>query len=57
MIYLVWERESYCDYDVILITQDKEKAEKLVEIKNKEYECERFSIEEKELDKITEINW
>lgn len=57
MIYLVWERESYCDYDVILVTRNKEKAEKLVKVKNKEYECERFYIEEKELDKITEVNW
>lgn len=28
-VFLVWERESFDEYDVILITQDEEKAKEL----------------------------
>jgi hypothetical protein len=27
-VYLVWERESYCDYDVVKVFTTKEKVEK-----------------------------
>jgi hypothetical protein len=30
MVYLVWERESYCDYDVIKVFDTLEKAESFV---------------------------
>ena len=57
MIYLIWERESYCDYDVIFITQDKEKAEKMIEELNSKYESERYWIDEKELNELTKGRW
>jgi hypothetical protein len=31
IVCLVWERESYCDYDVIKVFSDKEKAEKYIQ--------------------------
>lgn len=30
MVYLVWEKESYCEYGVILITTDLKTAKELV---------------------------
>lgn len=56
-IYLVWERDSYCDYDVILITNDKEKAQKLVDDKNTQYECERCWVDERVLNVGTVGRW
>jgi hypothetical protein len=32
-VYLVWERESYCDYDVVFISFDDIKAKEVVEQK------------------------
>lgn len=43
-IYLVWERESFEEYDVVLITQDEEKAKQIAGSNN------RYWYEEKELE-------
>lgn len=57
MVYLIWERQSYCDYDVVYITHDKSKAEKLLTKLHSEYGVRRYSLEEKELEKFYEIEW
>lgn len=54
-IYLIWERESYCDYDVVAVSFDKEKLINIVLQKNAECGYERFSLEEKEFDEFKEI--
>lgn len=57
MIYLIWERESYCDYDIVYITEDKVKAEEKLNKLNSQYEYERYSLEEKEQNKFYKIDW
>jgi hypothetical protein len=56
-VYLVFEQESYCEYGVVYVSLDKNKAEEVVEQKNKECGYVRFRIEEKELDKYQEIKF
>lgn len=57
MIYLIWERQSYCDYNVVYLTEDKVKAEEKLNKLNSEDEYERYSLEEKELNKFYKIEW
>ena len=48
-VYLIWERDSYCDYDVIFATLNKNEAEKFMsEIGDSD---SYYSLEEMELDK------
>jgi hypothetical protein len=54
-VYLVWERESYCDYDVVFISFDDIKAKEVVEQKNTECGYERFSLDEMEFEKFKVI--
>lgn len=53
-VYLIWERQSYCDYDVIYATLDKNEAEKFI---NDLGGSNRFILEEMELDKEKEVYW
>lgn len=54
-VYLIWERQSYCDYDVIYATLDKSEAEKF--INELGGGSNRFILEEMELDKEKEVHW
>lgn len=56
-IYLIWERHSYCDYNVVYISLNKSVAEEMLNKLNSEYEYERFSLEVMELDKYYEKEW
>lgn len=55
--YLVWKRQSYCDYNVIFVTFNKHLAEELVKNKNANSGYERFRFEERLLDQETEGSW
>ena len=54
-VYLIWERQSYCDYDVIYATLDKSEAEKF--INELGGGSNRFILEEMVLDKEKEVYW
>lgn len=56
MIYLIWERESYCDYDVIFITQDKKKAKQMLDKLKSEDNENIYHLEKRKLDKLLSIN-
>lgn len=61
--YLVWERESYCDYDVILVTLDENKAKEVSgenkpgDWNNKENDDTDKWYEERIIDVQTEGLW
>lgn len=56
-IYLIWERESYCDYDITYITLNKLDAELMFENLKRNCKYDRYSLEEKELNKFYNIEW
>lgn len=50
-VFLVWGRESYCDYNVVYATLDENKAKKICDEKNYN-DIDSHMIEEIELDKF-----
>lgn len=50
-LYLVWECRSYCHYGVVLVTLEKELAQKIIN----ENEDKYLVIEEREIDEFKEI--
>lgn len=52
-VYLVWEYESYCDYDVIKIFSNEEKAKKFILTSkiNSDY-YPHYEVEEKEVSTV-----
>jgi hypothetical protein len=53
LLYLVYERESYCEYTVVYVSPNKSKAESIIN----EYKDKRFWIEEIELEQFKETEW
>lgn len=52
-IYLVYERQSYCDYAVVFVTSDKDKSQEVID----EHKDKKFWIEEIEFEELKEIEW
>jgi hypothetical protein len=56
-VYLVWEKESYCEYDVVFASLNKSNAEDIAKQKNNEIGYEKFFIKEIELEKFIKKEW